>query len=330
MKKLLLLGAGGSGKSTFFKQLDEIYNEGMSLQQRKVFIGHIHDNVIKCIRFCIDVARQDRIEADETLEESLRFLERTPTDSKLTPKLAKHVKIVWADDTIQKIFTHHTERVFDGRIHPSTKWFMDKIDTISEPEYLPSVDDIMRTRFRTTGIVEKEFVAELKSKKKQRFKMLDVGGQKSERRKWVHCFEDISGILFVASLTSYNEKMWEEDDKNRMEDSVQLFHQICNSRWFRRSSIILFLNKMDLFKKRIKDVPLNVCPLFEDMDENKANDKDICYEMIADIFNSQMKTKKKQVFIHATVAIDSRNVEKIFSSVRMQILNDNLHACGLV
>ena len=45
-----------------------------------------------------------------------------------------------------------------------------------------------------------------------------------------------------------------------------------NSRWFRDSAMILFLNKRDIFERRIKEVPLNVCPDFEDLDPEKSHD----------------------------------------------------------
>ena len=44
-----------------------------------------------------------------------------------------------------------------------------------------------------------------------------------------------------------------------MHESMKLFDSICNNKWFTETSIILFLNKKDLFEKKIPKSPLNLC-----------------------------------------------------------------------
>lgn len=69
---------------------------------------------------------------------------------------------------------------------------------------MPSEEDILRLRVRTTGIIEAPFQVSLGGKTLS-FKLIDVGGQRSERRKWIHCFEDVSTILFVVAISEYNQ-----------------------------------------------------------------------------------------------------------------------------
>ena len=40
--------------------------------------------------------------------------------------------------------------------------------------------------------------------------MFDVGGQRSERKKWVHCFEGVHCLLFVAALSGYDQCLVED------------------------------------------------------------------------------------------------------------------------
>jgi guanine nucleotide-binding protein G(i) subunit alpha len=70
--------------------------------------------------------------------------------------------------------------------------------------------------------------------------MFDVGGQRSERKKWIHCFENVTAIVFLVAISEYDQSI------NRMQEALVLFDSICNSRWFVRTSIILFLNKVRL------------------------------------------------------------------------------------
>ena len=86
--------------------------------------------------------------------------------------------------------------------------------------------------------------------------MFDVGGQRSERKKWIHCFENVTSIIFCVALSEYDQVLLEESSQNRMMESLVLFDSVVNSRWFMRTSIILFLNKVDLFKGKLKKSPL--------------------------------------------------------------------------
>jgi hypothetical protein len=94
--------------------------------------------------------------------------------------------------------------------------------------------------------------------------MLDVGGQRSERRKWIHCFQDVTSVIFCVALSEYDLKLYEDDTTNRMQESLKLWKEICNTKWFVNTHMILFLNKRDLFEEKIKRVPLTVCfPLYD-------------------------------------------------------------------
>jgi guanine nucleotide-binding protein G(i) subunit alpha len=104
--------------------------------------------------------------------------------------------------------------------------------------------------------------------------MFDVGGQRSERKKWIHCFENVTSIIFCVALSEYDQVLLEESSQvstytlvshaytysqvaqNRMMESLVLFDSVVNSRWFMRTSIILFLNKVDLFKQKLARSPL--------------------------------------------------------------------------
>jgi len=94
--------------------------------------------------------------------------------------------------------------------------------------------------------------------------MFDVGGQRSERKKWIHCFENVTAIIFLVAISAYDQVLVEDETVNRMQEALTLFDSICNSKWFVKTSIILFLNKIDIFKEKLLTSPLN--QFFPDFD----------------------------------------------------------------
>ena len=124
--------------------------------------------------------------------------------------------------------------------------YLESMDRIALANYLPTEQDVLRVRVPTTGIIEYPFMLENIT-----FRMVDVGGQRSERRKWIHCFENVTSIMFLAALSEYDQVLVESDNENRMEESKALFRTIITYPWFQNSSVILFLNKKDLLEEKI-------------------------------------------------------------------------------
>jgi hypothetical protein len=107
-----------------------------------------------------------------------------------------------------------------------------------------------------------------------RCRMYDVGGQRNERRKWIHHFDDVQAIIYVAAINEYDLSCFEEDTQNRLVEALNVFDDICNSTWFESKSIILFLNKRDLFERkiRVKDIRQEEKGLFLDYTRTLRHD----------------------------------------------------------
>lgn len=144
------------------------------------------------------------------------------------------------------------------------QYFFENVERTVNPDFVPSDDDILRCRVKTTGISETVLkVGDLK------YRLLDVGGQRTERRKWLNCFgepvalseprhaltsipEDVTVLLFLVAIQEFDQSLYEDESVNRLQESVTLFESVANSRYFANSSIILFLNKIDLFAAKLK------------------------------------------------------------------------------
>uniref|UniRef100_A0A182QZE3 Guanine nucleotide-binding protein G(O) subunit alpha n=1 Tax=Anopheles farauti TaxID=69004 RepID=A0A182QZE3_9DIPT len=207
-----------------------------------------------------------------------------------------------------------------GWLRRTAESFLDDLDRLGAKDYQPTEQDILRTRVKTTGIVEVHF-----SFKNLNFKLFDVGGQRSERKKWIHCFEDVTAIIFCVAMSEYDQVLHEDETTNRMQESLKLFDSICNNKWFTDTSIILFLNKKDLFEEKIRKSPLTIC--FPEYTGGQEYGEAAAY--IQAQFEAKNKSTSKEIYCHMTCATDTNNIQFVFDAVTDVIIANNLRGCGL-
>jgi len=152
--------------------------------------------------------------------------------------------------------------------------------------------------------------------------VIDVGGQKNERKKWIHAFDRCSTIIFIVALPCFDQKMWEDFDVNRMQDAFDLFSSVINMDVFIKKDIVLFLNKKDIFRLKVKEV--NLKNYFDDYD-GRTNSYADGIEYLTNKFLSFNENTNRKIFIHTTDATDPANIENSFTDV-MEILNKNVVA----
>jgi len=224
VKKLLLLGAGESGKSTLFKQMTTIYGNGFPEEERKTYTTVIFTNAIACMRALCEAASDfGEVECKDSLEYILSLQDDDTV--RIDQSNAHHFKQLWADKAIQTAFQNSSK----FQLPDSAAYYLSKIDEIAAPGYVPSEQDILRSRVKTSGIVVSDFLVE-----GNEFKMIDVGGQRNERKKWIACFEGVTAVLFIGVLSEYDLMLSEDDTQNRMEETLTLWEEISNSPSFTR------------------------------------------------------------------------------------------------
>ena len=171
---------------------------------------------------------------------------------------------------------------------------------------MPNDQDVLRSRVKTTGITETTFIIGDLT-----YRMFDVGGQRSERKKWIHCFENVTTILFLVAISEYDQLLFEDETVNRMQEALTLFDSICNSRWFIKTSIILFLNKIDRFKEKLPVSPMkNYFPDYEG-----GEDYAMACDYILNRFVSLNQHETKQIYTHFTCATDTTQIRFVMAAV---------------
>ncbi|XP_076613841.1 guanine nucleotide-binding protein subunit alpha-14-like [Chaetodon auriga] len=318
--KLLLLGTGESGKSTFIKQMRIIHGRGYSEADRKGFTRLVFQNIVTAIQALIHAMKTLQIDyIDDGNVSHAQRLSQVKADqvSTLESWQADAIKRVWNDHGVQRCYDRRRE----FQLSDSAKYYLSDLDRITALSYIPTLQDILRVRVPTTGIIEYPF-----DLSRVIFRMVDVGGQRSERRKWIHCFENVTSIIFLSAISEYDQVLYENEDDNRLSESLALFKTILSYQWFHESSTILFLNKTDLLEEKITQSHLAAYfPAYT----GPRCDAESAKKFILQMYKKQHGERHKPLYTHFTCATDTENIRVVFKAVKDTLFIDNLHNFNL-
>lgn len=322
--RLLLLGAGESGKSTIVKQMRILHINGFNEKERKEKIADIRRNVRDSMLTILDAMTQldPPISLENPKNEAhLTYMKTvaSQTDFDYPDEFYDCVAALWSDKGVNECFLRSNEY----QLIDCAKYFLDKVPEVRKPDYYPSEQDILRCRVMTTGIFETKFEVD-----KVRFHMFDVGGQRDERRKWIQCFNDVTAIIFVCASSSYNMVLWEDPTQNRLRESLDLFKSIWNNRWLKTISVILFLNKQDLLAEKIKAGRSKLDSYFPEF-ANYVTPSDAQFEasenpevvrakyfIRGEFLRIGTGDSRHHCYPHFTCAVDTENIRRVFNDCR--------------
>jgi GTPase SAR1 family protein len=419
IQKLLLLGAGGSGKSTFFKQLRTLHGGGHSAKARNQYrlqiVAQTIESMQTLVSFCRQVSRKveaaerheshratagagtadgsdeepvpgddrpsvidppsgtpmtprgtvldpgdedaqdglllDKLTLDETRDYRLSDDSKTMKMYETIMSYKSSIAVTWVSsalsdtdlrdaliyfwkdcEPVRALFAN--KRQFIG-VPDSSKYFFKKVNELWRDDYLPDDIDILQCRFRTTGLIEDHFIIN-----ETRFLVCDVGGQRNERKKWIHFFDNVTAVLFVVSLSCYDEVPFEdvglddgdmdsEERGNNMLESIQVFTEVLSEPCFAETLMIVFFNKTDLMKEKIQSVPITTAfPEYDGPQLFKDSAKYIQKRFLK--LNSKEKNPKRKIVCHFTCATDTKASEKLFTDVQQSVIDWSLEQAGLI
>ncbi|WWC90831.1 uncharacterized protein L201_005768 [Kwoniella dendrophila CBS 6074] len=321
--KLLLLGAGASGKSTILKQMRLIHDKPFEPSEIEDYRKITFSNIVGGMRNIIDVMDELNL---AVLSENRRFISLVDSEPPINTgesypiKYLNALKSLWNDPNVQECYKRGNEFALSENI----PYFYSNLDRLFESGYIPTSDDILRVRSKTTGISETRFPLN-----DVVFRLFDVGGQRSERRKWASCFENVTAILFLVSLSDYNSCLIEDRESNGMQEALLLFDSICNSQWFVKTSIILFLNKADILMEKIKDPHQQIKKHFPEF-EGKPGSFNDAVEFFKIKFRTLNRTPSKEIYCHVTTAVDVQNVKVVMAACQDTILKNALRDIAII
>eukprot|EP00121_Abeoforma_whisleri_P016395 Awhi_evm1s15046 len=159
--KLLLLGAGESGKSTIAKQLRIIHNKPFSDEEIVSYKPIVYQNTIQSMAIILRAmgTLKPPIEISNATNKDLAQTVMDHSDDLVTLEcsfpddIADAIIALWQDDDVLACY----ERRSDYQLGDSARYLFTNIDRFRAGDYLPSQEDVLHSRVKTTGIVETRF-----------------------------------------------------------------------------------------------------------------------------------------------------------------------------
>jgi len=325
--KLLLLGAGESGKSTIFKQFRVMYGTPRSEEDLEFYASAVRNNITVLLKrllpLVVSLELEGKFEQNERTAYN-KILESTSgvtsessviDDTAIPVTLKEEIQTLFQSKTWESVWAHRsTVNAIDAH-----RLFIDELDAIAAPGYVPTVQHILRARIRTTNPTKEEFDIG-----GRRFEIYDVGGQRSERSKWLPLFDEVTAIIFVAALSEYDQMLQEDRRMNRMIETLGVFKTVISHGAFKKVPFLLFLNKKDLFEEKLSTSKVQDQKEFSDYSGDSYEEATEYFEQkFVDCFEDN-EDLRNRLFVHSTEATNTQNVVFVWETCKNIILDMNI------
>jgi len=230
-------------------------------------------------------------------------IDRVLAAQRLTPELVTDVATLWKSDPIQEAFKRQAEFQLDSH----AAYYLDNAERFAAVDYVPTNEDVLKVRQKTSGILETVFDTD-----DLQITLVDVGGQRSERRKWLHCFEDVTAIIYFVNLGEFDMTLSEDYRVNRLSEALDLFEEISTSEFFHETDFFMFFNKDDVFREKV--VNKKFFQHFPDYKGDKSYDS--CLEYVSNLFKKKFGGDDSQFHSLVTNSLEKTSIDSALEKVK--------------
>eukprot|EP01130_Rhizamoeba_saxonica_P001478 TRINITY_DN11337_c0_g1_i1.p1 TRINITY_DN11337_c0_g1~~TRINITY_DN11337_c0_g1_i1.p1 ORF type:complete len:378 (-),score=90.66 TRINITY_DN11337_c0_g1_i1:39-1118(-) len=353
----LILGISGSGKSTFVKQLKMIHEDTpFQDDELRAFVDVLRNNVVVGMKEIVELVEKFGYDVDEDNRRYARYFRENDVVSINAIEQKDKIDALWADPSVMRAWeeskTQQIQMTHLSYLLQNEVW-----DRLAAEDYVPTQEDIVRVRQRTTGAYTFRIPIE-----KYLWEFVDVGGQVPEREKWVRIISEknVNAIIFFAAMDEYNMMSSEQNGMTKMEISKGVWSSVINDPNYYDKCIILFLNKVDVFTEKfytkqgyqdfIEKFPIyrkyapkfikearNSNETFASLPKKEQKLKaaiDLIENTFHDVIDYESRDASspfpRDVDSFPTCAIDSNNIKRVFECAKKNIFIMRMSASGLV
>ncbi|RUS14137.1 guanine nucleotide binding protein, alpha subunit, partial [Jimgerdemannia flammicorona] len=193
-----------------------MYQNGYSPQELFSWRLTVYKNSLESAQALI--AARHKLDVKWTNKDNIEYAQRilqyhisNELSFRLSQDIVHAIDSIWRDPAIQEVVERGGSEYY---LMDSAPYFFNEIRRLGDSNYVPNEADVLRARLKSTGITDTRFnMGQLSIQCVVNWfnqLMFDVGGQRSERKKWIHCFESVTSIIFCVALSEYDQVLLEE------------------------------------------------------------------------------------------------------------------------
>ncbi|TFK61722.1 P-loop containing nucleoside triphosphate hydrolase protein [Pluteus cervinus] len=250
--RVAILGLHNAGKTTLVKRLKMGFGDGLSEGEVDQCRRTMYRNVLEGLPLLLSFLSEKDVQCeDRDVETTIRrFLGSTDLDDEAL-SIPSHIGLaidhLCNEPSVSRAIEQNRHEI---PVSPSVKWFINQILRITSTSYTMTEKDTLRVYEPTVGVPTTHLYSE-----KYILEVIEVEDSDEVRNSHISGFGPL--ILFVVALDEYDKKV---DEKNRMHEAISLFEGIVNAERPKKTTVILLLNKFDLFKEKVEaGIPLSNC-----------------------------------------------------------------------
>ncbi|CAH0047721.1 unnamed protein product [Clonostachys solani] len=250
--KILILGASQSGKTTLLKRIQYLIDGEPTEEERAVWADTMRTYLANETMTVLDFMKKNGtfLQYPDINKPHIKTLRNQPRSEIRDVEAA--ISSLWKDKNFLRGFywSYRTQPANIKQLAGRIQHLADR----GQHRYTPTTQDILQVFVKTTGIYETTMHYNSRP-----FQICDVGGNKSQRKKWIHAFPNTSVVIFTADATSYSKVLCEDENELRVAEELTLFESIANHRQFTNTRLVLILTHIDKLDNIFVRNPVTDC-----------------------------------------------------------------------
>mmetsp|Transcript_17952 Transcript_17952/g.19990 ORF Transcript_17952/g.19990 Transcript_17952/m.19990 type:complete len:356 (-) Transcript_17952:175-1242(-) len=333
LMRILMLGIGGSGKSTVTQQLRILHNPK---SKDRAFtaeeISNYAEVIVKNLYQAFEVLLRDFEGEDEGEAHDFFRNYREQKSEKDHKEQMDAAKEILEDEAFKNLCL--TPGIYPEI--PTLNHYIAQFETVLDTNYVPTDEDIVKCKQRTVGISRSRF-----KRDKLVWEVIDAGGQPVERKKWDRILEEeIRAVIYVVAVNEFDvPDKWlgsaeDEQKKMRVETALETWKKVITDNGDHLDNVILFINKIDILKEKLSKTEGRKAfkAQFSDFEgDMKDKEQTEAIEYLKQKFLSCVDDEKvrEDITVHPTVAVNAENIKIITDTVFDRLFANRMRNSGV-
>ena len=325
--KICLIGCGGAGKSTIFRQCETLFGDGYSEKVLSNYTPFVQQSLVEKLKalfeFVLNECSMDRKIVDKNTELKMKlFLEKHKSEQFIGDKILDPQ--AWVDilnnDEVKGILANlHQHPAINSSIGNCIEFYIEDYSRLTTINYTALETDYIKFQQKTTGIVQHKFTY-----KNTPFLLMDVGGQRNERKKWINALSVCNALVYVVSLSEFDEICMEDEKTNRLVEDFATFQEWSKNDLVKEKMVYLLFTNTDRFQKKIRDskrleVIRNIFPEHDISDDVRDLDAVIFSRIVEEFSERDYNNRIAGMF--KTNVLDCNELRSAMSSMLDMMIN---------